>query len=59
MIRIEADLFEVGRETELAVVGGIGFHVEQHIAQHTRDFQSLDHRGKAFRQGCQGIEQRR
>ena len=59
VIGVEADPIEVGGKAELAVVGGIGPHVDQHVAQATGDLEPLDRRGDTFRQWPQGIEQRR
>ncbi|MNO58498.1 hypothetical protein D3C76_490590 [compost metagenome] len=58
VIRVKTDVIKVGREAEPAVVGGIGFHIDQDVAQSTGDVEPLDHRGNAFRQWRQGVEQR-
>ncbi|MCY1417272.1 hypothetical protein D9M71_328020 [compost metagenome] len=59
MIGVEAHLVEVGGKAELAVVGGIGSHVDQYIAQSALHLEPLDNGGKALRKRRQGIEQRR
>ncbi|MNP09288.1 hypothetical protein D3C76_1013890 [compost metagenome] len=59
VIRVKADAIKVGCEAEPAVIGGIGLHVDQHVAQPTGDLEPLDHRGDPFRQWRQGVEHRR
>ncbi|MNY44633.1 hypothetical protein D3C86_1796760 [compost metagenome] len=48
VIGVEAHLVEVGGKPELAVVGGIGAEVDQHVTQATRDLEPLDDRGKTL-----------
>ncbi|MNM80964.1 hypothetical protein D3C81_929490 [compost metagenome] len=55
VIGIETHLVEVGGKAELAVVGGIGSHVDQYIAQSALHLEPLDNGGKALRKRRQGI----
>ena len=49
VVGVEADPIKIGGKAELAVVGGIGPHVDQNVAQATDDLEPLDRRGKTFR----------